>query len=142
MGDLSVWAAWAAALTSMATLIVTTVVGGRRDQRRWARDALTDAFVAFLEASWQHSDLFREQSEQGAHPPTGAADAYDEMRSQLTRLRLLASGSALGACEELLRRQKVLREAAPGAARQAALTRASQARRAVVVAAKTEMGLS
>ncbi|WAU78550.1 hypothetical protein O1Q96_01625 (plasmid) [Streptomyces sp. Qhu-G9] len=140
MGDMSVWAAWAAALTSAATLIVTTVVGGRRDQRRWARDALTDAFVAFLEASWQHSDLSREQME-GSAPPNGAAEAYEEMRSQLTRLRLLASGRALGACEELLRCQKEVRQTTPGPARQGALARASQARRTVVAAAKSEMGL-
>ncbi|XUL94000.1 hypothetical protein ACQ86D_51460 [Streptomyces galilaeus] len=125
----------------MATLIVTTVVGGRRDQRLWARDALTDAFVAFLEASWQHSDLFREQEEGDVLLPDGAADAYDEMRSQLTRLRLLASGHALGACEELLRCQKAVAQSAPGATRQGALARASQARRRVVATAKTEMGL-
>ncbi|MFF1443369.1 hypothetical protein [Streptomyces sp. NPDC058295] len=140
MVDLSVWAAWAAAVTSAATLIVTTVVGGRRDQRRWARDALTDAFVAFLEASWRHSDLFREQVE-GGPSPIGAAEAYEEMRSQLTRLRLLASGHALGACEELLRCQKKIGRTTPGTARQGALADASQARRAVVAAAKSEMGL-
>lgn len=138
---MTVWAAWAAALTSLATLIVTTLVGGRRDQRRWARDALTDAFVAFLEASWQHSDLIREQTEDGTLVPDGTEDAYAEMRSQLTRLRLLASGHALGACEQLLRCQKEVGQAAPGAARQGALARASQARRTVVAAAKVEMGL-
>ncbi|MFD6293844.1 hypothetical protein ACFWFU_03300 [Streptomyces sp. NPDC060235] len=137
---MSVWAAWAAALTSAATLIVTTVVSGRRDQRRWARDALTDAFVAFLEASWKHSDLFHAQMEGGAHP-RGAAEAYTEMRSQLTRLRLLASGHALASCEGLLRCQKEVDQSAPGPARQNALRRASQARRTVVAAAKNEMGL-
>ncbi|MER6460624.1 hypothetical protein AB0D30_36045 [Streptomyces sp. NPDC048409] len=138
---MSVWAAWAAALTSMATLVVTTVVGERRDRRRWARDALTDAFVAFLEASWRHSDLLREQTGPGARPPDGAAAAYDEMRSQLTRLRLLASGRTLTVCAELLRCQKEVAQAPTGAARQNALAQASKARRAVVTTAKREMGL-
>ncbi|AZM53090.1 hypothetical protein DMA15_11195 [Streptomyces sp. WAC 01529] len=141
MGNLGVWAAWAAALTSAATLIVTTVVGGRREHRLWVRDALTDAFVAFLEASWEHSDLFHAQSGQSERPPAGATEAYAEMRSQLTRLRLLASGNVLRACEELLRQQRGVAEAGPGEARRAALARVSELRRKVVAAAKTEMGL-
>ncbi|MEU8794561.1 hypothetical protein [Streptomyces sp. NPDC048643] len=120
---------------------MTTVVGGRRERHRWARDALTDAFVAFLEASWAHSDV--------VHSLPGTADTdtgeaqhlYREMRSQLTRLRLLASPDVLRSGEELLRRQRAVQDAAPGAAREAALDKAAACRRVVVTAAKKEMGL-
>ncbi|ALV47995.1 hypothetical protein AB0K85_29755 [Streptomyces cellulosae] len=141
MGDASAWAAWAAAVTSLATLIVTTVVGGRRERHRWARDALTDAFVAFLEASWAHSDAVRSLPEQAGAERDAPLSLYREMRSQLTRLRLLASEEVLRAGEDLLRCQRSLQEAAPGPAREAALARASVRRRAVVDAAKKEMGL-
>lgn len=141
MGDASTWAAWAAAVTSLATLIVTTVVGGRREQHRWARDALTDAFVAFLEASWAHSDAVRSLPEQAGAELDAPLGLYREMRSQLTRLRLLASEEVLRAGEDLLRCQRSVQDAAPGPAREAALAEASVRRRAVVDAAKKEMGL-
>ncbi|GAA4561204.1 hypothetical protein GCM10023097_77280 [Streptomyces collinus] len=141
MGDASSWAAWAAAVTSLATLIVTTVVGGRREQHRWARDALTDAFVAFLEASWAHSDAVRSRSEQSCAELEATLRLYREMRSQLTRLRLLASEDVVKAGEDLLRCQRSVQEAAPGPARETALGEASAQRRAVVDAAKKEMGL-
>ncbi|MET7410752.1 hypothetical protein [Streptomyces rubiginosohelvolus] len=141
MGDVSTWAAWAAAATSLATLIVTTYIGGRREQHRWARDALTDAFVAFLEASWAHSDAVR-HAPPGTEVSAGAApDLYREMRSQLTRLRLLASRDVLRAGEDLLRCQSALQAAAPGPEREAALAEAGARRRGVVDAAKKEMGL-
>ncbi|MFF0017985.1 hypothetical protein [Streptomyces sp. NPDC005374] len=125
----------------MATLIVTTVVGGRRERHRWARDALTDAFVAFLEASWAHSDAVRSPMHEAAAGRETAHGLYREMRSQLTRLRLLASGDVLRAGEELLRCQRAVHEAAPGPAREAALAAAAACRRGVVNAAKKEMGL-
>jgi hypothetical protein len=128
-------------VTSLATLIVTTVVGGRREQHRWARDALTDAFVAFLEASWAHSDAVRSQPEQSCEEEEAALRLYREMRSQLTRLRLLASEDVVKAGEDLLRCQRSVQEAAPGPARETALGEASAQRRAVVDAAKKEMGL-
>ncbi|MEV8315089.1 hypothetical protein AB0Q95_13020 [Streptomyces sp. NPDC059900] len=78
--DAGGYAARAAAVTSVATLVVTIVVAGRREQRRWARGALTDAFVAFLSASWQHSDLAKGSA---TSPDTSSADAmagqYGEM---------------------------------------------------------------
>lgn len=141
MGDASTWAAWAAAATSTATLIVTTLVGGRREQHRWARDALTDAFVAFLEASWAHSDAVRSAPPETDTASEVAQDLYREMRSQLTRLRLLASHHVLRAGEDLLRCQRALHEAAPGPAREAALAEAAACRRVVVDTAKKEMGL-
>ncbi|MFD5815855.1 hypothetical protein [Streptomyces sp. NPDC127038] len=141
MGDMSLWAAWAAAVTSMATLVVTTVVGGQREQRRWARDALTDAFVAFLEASWAHSDTVKALS---GDQPNGAGTSqehYAEMRSQLTRLRLLASTGVLEVGEQLLRSQRAAQDAPAGPQRELALVEAARCRRRVVEAAKREMGL-
>ncbi|GAA1908870.1 hypothetical protein [Streptantibioticus ferralitis] len=141
MTDLSAFAAWAAALTSVATLVVTTVVGGRREQRRWAREALTDAFVAFLEASWRHSDLAKSVPPGREDRADSLRQTYIEMRTQLTRLRLLASEDVLQAGEELLRRQRAVQEAETGETRGEALIAASRGRRSVVAAAKRELGL-
>ncbi|MBK3623918.1 hypothetical protein JHN59_03515 [Streptomyces sp. MBT49] len=141
MGDTSAWAAWAAAATSLATLIVTTVVGGRREQHRWAREALADAFVAFLEASWAHCDVVRSLPAQAGTESAPALALYQEMRSQLTRLRLLTSEEVLRTGEELLRCQRRVHDAPPGPERTAAMTDASALRRSVVDAAKKEMGL-
>ncbi len=138
--DASGWAAWAAAVTSLATLVVTTVVGGRRERHRWARDALTDAFVAFLEASWRHSDTAGGTAGTDAYAEPLLAE-YREMRSQLTRLRLLAADGVVDAGESLLRRQRQVHAVPAGPERDEALAAASRARRAVIDAAKKEMGL-
>ncbi|MFG3323930.1 hypothetical protein ACGF3J_38420 [Streptomyces sp. NPDC048171] len=141
MGDANTWAAWAAAAASLATLTVTTVVGGRREQHRWAREALTDAFVRFLEASWEHSDVMRLESAAVGDQHQQAVALYREMRTQLTRLRLLASANVLTAGEDLLRRQRAVHECVQGPERQAALAEAAAGRRLVVEVAKKEMGL-
>ena len=138
--DTSGLAAWAAALTSAATLVVTTMVGGRREHHRWIRDALTEAFVAFLEASWRHSDLARETSTEAAQAEELLRE-YREMRKQLTRLRLLATDGVVDAGEVLLRRQRAVHAVPRGPERERALAAASLARRAVLAAAKKEMGL-
>jgi hypothetical protein len=140
-------AAMLAAVTSVATLVVTTVVGGRRDQRRWARDALTEAFVAFLDASWRCSDALRARQAAGSGDPTEAqrqgriaSDAYADMRSTLTRLRLLAGSNVVDKGVALLKRQQRAIEAPPSSV-QAALEEASHGRRSLIEAAKREMGL-
>ncbi|MEV6020698.1 hypothetical protein [Streptomyces sp. NPDC051997] len=138
--DISGLAAWAAAATSAATLVVTTMVSGRREHHRWIRDALTEAFVAFLEASWRHSDLAR-AADAGEPLAEGLLSEYREMRKQLTRLRLLATDGVIGAGEVLLQRQQDVHEAPVGAQREQALAAASLARRTVLAAAKKEMGL-
>jgi hypothetical protein len=140
--DAGGYAAWAAAVTSAATLAVTTLVGGRREQHRWARDALTDAFVAFLAASWRHSDTARTGPPGDPDVRPGLAHEYGEMRSQLTRLRLLASDEVVSAGERLLHLQRRVQEAATPRDQNDALEAASQARLAVVAAAKKAMGLS
>ncbi|MGW1765564.1 hypothetical protein ACWCQL_16010 [Streptomyces sp. NPDC002073] len=139
--DASGFAAWAAAVTSMATLAVTTVVQGRREKHSWSREALTDAFVAFLSASWRHSDIARAYP---AGDPQGArelASQYVEMRNQLTRLRLLSTADVLSAGEGLLRLHRRIQEAQSAEDLNRALAAASDGRRVVVVAAKKGMGL-
>lgn len=140
MGDTSAYAAWFAAVTSLATLAVTTVVNGRREQRRWARDALTDAFVGFLEASWSYSDVVRNWPPGQELDPQALSRVSATMRTQLTRLRLLASDEVLQAGEDLMRSHKVLLQADAGR-RESALESTSAARRRVVAVAKREMGL-
>jgi len=139
--DASGYAAWAAAVTSAATLVVTTLVSGRREQVRWARDALTDAFVAFLSASWKHSDLARSGPPGDPAIAAGLAREYGEMRSHLTRLRLLTSADVVTAGEVLLRLQRDVQEASSQTDRHTALEAASTARMSVVAAAKKAMDL-
>ncbi|MEU3881165.1 hypothetical protein [Streptomyces californicus] len=140
--DASGYAAWVAAVTSAATLVVTTVVSGRRERLQWARAALTDAFVAFLAASWQHSDLARKSP----MPPDTASveamrDQYAEMRNQLTRLRLLSPPPVVHVGQALLRLQRAVQEAPSAPERATALAATSAARHDMVAAAQKAMGL-
>lgn len=140
--DASEYAAWAAAATSVATLVVTTVVGGRREKRQWARGALTDAFVAFLAASWQHSDLAKAST---TPPDISSAEAmdgqYGEMRNQLTRLRLLSPPDVVRSGEALLRLQHRVKDAGSASERAKALAAASTGRHDMVSAAQKAMGI-
>ncbi|NXY95253.1 hypothetical protein HYE82_12830 [Streptomyces sp. BR123] len=139
--DASGYAAWAAAATSMATLVVTTVVQGRREQRTWSREALTDAFVAFLAASWKHSDIAKAAPPGDPAAATDLAVQYGEMRNHLTRLRLLSSHDVLAAGERLLRLHRHIQEAGTAEQLERALSAASEGRRVVVAAGKKHMGL-
>ncbi|WP_405827151.1 hypothetical protein [Streptomyces sp. NBC_00105] len=139
--DASGYAAWAAAATSLTTLLVTTLVGGRREKHKWAREALTDAFVAFLAASWKHSDIARGQTPGEADSAASLSTQYIEMRSQLTRLRLLSTNEVLTAGEALLRLHRTVQDAPTPEELGRALSAASEGRRVVVAAAKKEMGL-
>src|SRR5215831_6328308 len=100
--QVTAWAALLAAVTSIATLLVTTIVSGHREQRKWVRDALSDAFVAYLDASWRSSDALRRRAgrvsgDSGEAQLQAAKSAYEEMRTQLTRLRLLSSSPVVEA---------------------------------------------
>jgi hypothetical protein len=126
-------AAVLAATISLVNLLVTTAISGRRAETRWARDSLTEAFVAFLDASWRNTDAARQRLrliQEGAADSTAGEPelaAYDDMRSQLTRLRLLASPSVRDAGQELLRRHHEQGEAKAGAMKAAmSNTRASR----------------
>ena len=140
VGDTSTYAALFAAATSLATLMVTTVINGRREQRRWAREALTEAFVRFLEASWSYSDTVRDWPPDQTLDPQALSDRSAVLRTELTRLRLLASDGVLQAGQELMRCHKALLQAGTER-REQALEATSTARRRVVAAAKREMGL-
>jgi hypothetical protein len=142
---LSRWAACSAARASLATLIVTTYVTGRREQSRWKRESLTEAFVAFLDASWRGTDALRGRLVGGGVAASdmdrdAARRAYDDMRNQLTRLRLLTSGKVVGPAEELLRHHRTALNAG-GDTLQEALSAASAGRRAVIRAGKQELRL-
>jgi hypothetical protein len=141
------WAALFAAAASIATLITTTMISGRREQRMWVREALTDAFIGFLDASWRSSDALHRCT--GLDPADGARDqhlgaaksAYEEMRTLLSRLRLLASPEVADSGQRLLKTQRLAIENSGLADGAALLERASQGRRTLIAAAKTEMGL-
>jgi hypothetical protein len=143
--QLTAWAALLAAVTSIATLLTTTIVSGRRQQRTWVREALTDAFVAYLDASWRSSDALRRRLDLGPGDPAeaqleAARAAYEEMRTQLTRLRLLASPSVADAGYRLLQSQRLAIDQ-PGGADRAPLHAVSAGRQALIQRAKAEMGL-
>jgi hypothetical protein len=143
--QLTAWAALLAAATSIATLLTTTIVSGRRDQRRWVREALTDAFVGYLDASWRSSDALRhraslEQEEPREAQLQAAKSAYEEMRTQLTRLRLLASPPVVEAGDQLLRSQRAAVDQAGSAGRDL-LGALSAGRQELIRVAKSEMGL-
>ncbi|MFC9280182.1 hypothetical protein [Streptomyces collinus] len=96
--------------------------------------------MAFLAASWRHSDVARHAT--GAEAEAGPLVAeYGEMRSQLTRLRLLAADGVVEAGQSLLRLQRRVHDVPAGPERDEALAAASRARRVVIAAAKKEMGL-
>src|SRR5512142_2422535 len=110
-GLISAWAAAAAAVASLATLLVTTIVTGRREHRRWKRESLTEVFVSFLDASWCSSDAVRDARRAKTEGRTAEAaarlvegrNAYEAMRSQLTRLRLQACDNVTSSGHDLLR---------------------------------------
>jgi hypothetical protein len=143
----AVWAALLAAAASIATLITTTIVSGRREQRAWVREALTDAFVGFLDASWRCSDALHRCDK--PHPADSARDqhlgaaklAYEDMRTLLTRLRLLASPEVASAGHQLLKAQRLAIEESDGVDGVALLELASQGRQTFISVAKAEMGL-
>jgi hypothetical protein len=141
------WAALFAAATSIVTLIATTMIAGRREQRMWVREALTDAFIAFLDASWRSSDALHRCT--GLDPADAARDqhlgaarlAYEEMRTLLTRLRLIATPDVVESGHRLLKAQRLAIENSAREDGAALLERASAGRRALLVVAKAEMGL-
>jgi hypothetical protein len=146
--NVAAWAAAAAALISGVNLVVTTVVRGRREQTRWVRESLTDAFVAFLDASWRTTDAVKRRAVLPAgvdgDPATDvrllARASYDDMRSQLTRLRLLASAQVRDAGEELLRLSRALLDV-DDAGLGAALSGISAQRLQMIDVAKAELRL-
>lgn len=136
--DVLGWAAMAAAVISLANLFVTTYVTGRRSQTSWARDALTDVVTTFLDASWHHTDEVRRRGTD-AEVPSGSSGELDDLRHQLTRLRILGSPELCRAAVELVRLHGRLGMAPVDV--EAALRAVSASRYALVATAKRDLRL-
>jgi hypothetical protein len=129
----------AAALISLANLLVTTLVASRQAETAWTRNALTDVVTAFLDASWAHTDEVRRGRIQAQSAATDHR-SYDDLRRQLTRLRILASRPLRDAGVELVDRHRRLRDRPPGEA-DAALRAITESRHDVIREAKRELRL-
>lgn len=80
-------------------------VGGRREERRWRRDALVDALVQVLDSSFASpgEELMRRRSrgDLTTEDRAAAAEAHAAGISALTRLRLMAGPDVVEAAELL-----------------------------------------
>jgi hypothetical protein len=108
---LSAGAAGLAALLSGVNLFVSS----RREVVKWRREALSEAFVSLLDASFRGKDICKRYCNEYRRSEAAAsahqADLVSEtdevlrmMREDLTRLRLLAPKSVLDSCKELYKR--------------------------------------
>jgi hypothetical protein len=105
----------AVAATLAASLAgVNLVVSGRREHGRWAREALIEAFMEFMAASFVTGRacrvvlaLRRSEPSSVEIPETRkrAEAAHDTQRATMTRLRLLASAEVVAAAESLHERE-------------------------------------
>lgn len=102
--------ALAGAVISLATLIVTTVSSSKREDRKWARDALSQAFYDFTDAGFKTRDVAQEYQElvwAGADKETliRAKEAMkaqkDLLRHAQTKVRLLAPKPAFEQAKDL-----------------------------------------
>lgn len=100
---LSAVSATLAAVLSGGTLYLT----GRREHRKWLRDALIEAYVDYLEASFSGSpaqalELRASNDEAGlAERAAKSKEARDRQMLSLTRLRLIAAPAVIEAAEQL-----------------------------------------
>jgi len=121
--ELSTIAAFAAAVISFVTLIVTTYFTGRRERAKWAREALAEAFYDFVNVSYSASNAVHQYQK---HLWQGGDDAAlghsaDEMRAQelalrhaQTKIRLLAPTKTVNLADEVRFRVKdAMRDANP-----------------------------
>ncbi len=100
-----------ASAASVAALLagLNLVVSGRREDRRWARETATEAFVAFMHASFQTGAACRDAvrlRESGSDDDLGPLkrridDAHDAQMVSLTRLRLLSTAEVVVAADRL-----------------------------------------
>jgi hypothetical protein len=102
---LSATAATAAAILAGLNL----VVAGRREDRRWARETATEAFVAYMDASFKAGAACREAVALRGTPRNDELDelrrriavAHDTQMHHLTRLRLLSTAEVVAAAIQL-----------------------------------------
>jgi len=84
-------------------LIVTTIATGRRERVKWAREALAEAFYAFVDTSYTAATAARKRQEAlwdgSADDERSTAAELDRqhsiLRNNLTRIRLLAPSRTL-----------------------------------------------
>ena len=107
---LSTYAAFTAAGISLLNLIVTTLVVGRREATKWAREEMTESFYMAIDASCRVKEAVAEirrlpaaiESEEKIAEERAAIDSsIKQLRERLTHLRLLASTDVVEAANEL-----------------------------------------
>jgi hypothetical protein len=99
-----------AAITSLATLVVTTIAAGRRERAKWAREELSQAFYEFIDASFRTRDSAKDLQDlhwAGASVDrlSQAAAVVEDQRTALrhsqTKIRLLAPNATFQEANEL-----------------------------------------
>jgi hypothetical protein len=99
-----------AASTAAVLAAANLFVSGRREHAKWARDALVEVLITFLDASFQSKDAVKHALREAQIDPSStrvaelleeAQDAERRMRLMQTRLRLLAPPSVVDAAQEL-----------------------------------------
>ncbi|MGW4533536.1 hypothetical protein ACWEOI_21555 [Nocardia sp. NPDC004340] len=99
----------AVAASLAATLAgITLYISGRRENRKWLRESLIDAYVDYLDASFRSGGAYARIARVEGHDASLFAElrtrtdvAYDAQGVVLTRLRLIAPRSVVSAAEEL-----------------------------------------
>jgi hypothetical protein len=83
-------------------------ISGRRELNKWKREALVEAFVTFLDASFKQNGTCTKLTSPGLKTSTerhrlhiAAVEAHDMETDTLTRLRLLAPSRLIAAAEAL-----------------------------------------
>ncbi|MFF0631298.1 hypothetical protein ACFYTS_02225 [Nocardia sp. NPDC004151] len=87
---------------------ITLYISGRRENRKWLRESLIDAYVGYLDASFGSGGAYARIARVEGHDAsmftemrTRTNDAYDAQAVVLTRLRLIAPRSVVSAAEAL-----------------------------------------
>lgn len=110
--DVGTLASAGAATTAAVLAGLNLVVSGRREKAQWARQALADAFVAYMDASFECGLLCREATVVRLGQAERPTDRLDELRARLdlahdaqlqalTRLRLLSTRGVAAAAQGL-----------------------------------------
>jgi hypothetical protein len=110
------WALAVAIVGAVSGLVAATLSGvnlyltGQRETKKWLRDSLLEAQVAFLDASFEYPSR-RLYEYLGEYPPGWTADlssyfqdyhaAHTRQNDALSKIRLLASDDVVARAEEL-----------------------------------------
>lgn len=140
-------AASLSAAVSLLALVIGPIITRRAEQQKWIRDALTEGVDRFLEASFESSTGIGRRARARAAGDTAAVEEYDrdakeayaQMRSLLTRVRLLG-GAELGSAASVLREYQRAAYDADDAAGPTALAAVSDQRKVVLALAMRQLG--